>query len=1205
MTTNIYQFRSLLVSALLMLAMTSSLLHADDTEIYTGASLSGTNLPNLVFLIDTSGSMSTSIDSSDKETYNPSKTYYGYCTAGRYYYASGTNLPDCRKNGADRYYVEPAVFHCNSAAANLADGGSGSYYDLYARGSISSWDESLSSTDHTSPIECQDDNGIHGDKDAADPSLAPYPKVGGGWSSTSSSGISWGSKSYNSSYTFYNANYVNWAKMDRLSLVKNVYVDLMNTIAASGASVNMALMRYDNGSDDGGYFITPMQELTPANVDTFNDAVLALMPNGYTPLSESLYEIYLYYAGKTSAYGHNSQPGQNPAGVYVDGNTTNHVYKSPIVNQCQKSFAILLTDGAPTHDIGADDAIKALTGISCHNSDGDCMDELAGYMSNNDCATPSPTLDQNVITYTIGFGTSANALAILQDTADAGKGEYFPATSAQDLQDALAKIIVQVKKINTTFTAPAVSINAYNRNFHNDELYYALFRPEDGPAWPGNIKVYKLSKGELIDKNNKPAIDPATGFTYSNTLDFWSNATDFPDGNGGNVELGGAAYKLDVSRNLYTYTNDAAPNNVDLTSGANILSETNSTNITKTMLGDSTMTDTEYDNFMKWARGLDMKDVDGDGVTNLESRKSFGDPLHSQPVVINYGPGTDDLTLFFGTNEGFLHALSIKDKGTEQFAFMPKELLGNIRKRYLGATLSYHLYGLDGPLTYWHNDLNNNGNLYSLIDDGSGSGTTIASLDSTGGVDEHAYLYVGMRRGNSSESPYYVDAYHNSYYALDVTDIDTPKLLWQITGGSGTYSTTGFDELAQTWSAMKHAVVEIGTTATDVLIFGGGYDAENSDQKDNTHTADNKGRAIYMVNASTGAIIWQAGPTGTAAGSDPDLVLSEMTNSIPGDIVIFDTNHDGFADRMYASDTGGQIWRFDINNGKTNMGEFVTGGVIAKLYGTTKEENRRFYYAPAVALSKDRSYLAIAIGSGQRANPVNTTVQDAFFVIKDPYVYTAPPADASGKPNYKYVNSIIATSDPTDIVGDAVITVGATFTIDGTDYPQLYDATSNILGAVDGGKLADGSTTVTKVEIDAAKVEAAEAYGWYIKLHDYDANHAPLYLGEKVTADATIINNTVSFVTYTPVETTSGTDICKGSQGRGLIYTVSLVDGSPVFDNNGDTTVDYKDRVREKTYGIPGKVQNVIEENGWMDCSGMKCYDGGSLTPDKLQWQME
>lgn len=1198
MTTNTYITRSLALALLLALGVVVPL-QADDTDIYTSGNLTGTSLPNIIFTIDTSGSMDINTSSSaaiplaDKGPYDPNKTYYGYCNLdnSQYYWASGTTTSgwiDCRST---RYSIPEASFHCDDPLnttrnGSLAAGGAGYYTATFARDS-GGW-TTLDRDDHTSAVECQPDNSIHGDKSAADPTLLPYPKTGGGWTDITADAIPWGSTG--GTYTFYNANYINWARMDRETLVMNVFIELLTSVANSGAQVNIGLMRYDSGAD-GGYFLIPAQKITTTNLQTFIDTVLALRPGGYTPLSETFYEAYLYFAGKTAKYGATSTPATNPVSMYSSGTT----YKSPIVDQCQKNFVVLLTDGAPTRDTGANSNIATLIGGSCGSGDGDCLDNLAGYMANNDCAIPTPTAEQNVITYTIGFGPSANGLQILKDTATAGKGKFFPATTAQDLANALGDIIGQVNSINSTYTSPAVSISAFNRNFHSDKLYFALFRPEKGPSWPGNIKAYRLS-GDLYDQRGNLAVDPATDFTYDTSLDFWSDLADFPSpsGNGGAVELGGAASKQTTSRNLYTYTDSTAPNNATLSSYP--LSESNAA-ITAAMIGDPLMSSTDRTDMLKWARGLDVKDEDGDLVTN-EARKYIGDPLHTNPRVINYGPDDDDSVLFTSTNEGFLHALSVKNLGTELFAFMPKELLGNIRLRYLAPTLSSHLYGLDGPMTVWHNDLNRDGMLYD-----------IAGLQSTGSVNEHAYLYLGMRRGNSPDSPYYIDSTHNSYYAFNVTAPTNPKLMWQITGGSSSTSTTGFAELAQTWSPLRKAVIKIGNTERNVLIFGGGYDNVSQDTSGAgvTHTADTAGRAIYIIDATTGAKIWQAGPAGTAperASNNPDLVLSDMTNSFPSEIVAFDTNRDDLVDRMYAADVGGQVWRFDINNGETDMSKLVTGGVIARLYGAADTDNRHFYQAPAVALTRSRSHLAIAIGSGQRAEPLDTTVHDAFFVIKDPYIYE-PAKDGSGLPNYKYVDT------NGDNIGDEVIT--CCDTVASTGAPHLFDATSGILGAKSGDTLYDG-TNVAQADIDTAKQDLADAHGWYIWLQDINTlTHAASFIGEKTTAEANIIRNTVSFGTYTPVETASSS-VCAPNQGRGLVYTVDLINGNAVYDTNGDDKVNtstdmgtdsHSDRVRQSVQGMPGKVTNIITDSGWSTCIGLKCYPDDSITPDKLRWSQD
>mgnify|MGYP003694156597 CR=1 FL=1 len=81
--------------------------------------------------------------------------------------------------------------------------------------------------------------------------------------------------------------------------------------------------------------------------------------------------------------------------------------------------------------------------------------------------------------------------------------------------------------------------------------------------------------------------------------------------------------------------------------------------------------------------------------------------------------------------------------------------------------------------------------------------------------------------------------------------------------------------------------------------------------------------------------------------------MAQFKFGFPGDIRVFDITGDGYADRMYAGDMGGRVWRFDISNGQTAT-TLVTGGVFASLgnaHLTTHPvaTSQRFYSAPDVA----------------------------------------------------------------------------------------------------------------------------------------------------------------------------------------------------------------------------------------------------------------
>ncbi len=149
--------------------------------------------------------------------------------------------------------------------------------------------------------------------------------------------------------------------------------------------------------------------------------------------------------------------------------------------------------------------------------------------------------------------------------------------------------------------------------------------------------------------------------------------------------------------------------------------------------------------------------------------------------------------------------------------------------------------------------------------------------------------------------------------------------------------------------------------------------------------ADTDGAGIYMLDLKSGAVLWRAGRDFGA-----DLQLPSLTRSIATQVRVVDLSGDGYADRMYASDMGGQILRFDIANGEV-ASYLVTGGVIAQLgaegNAVGDADTRRFYNSPDISIFNDniqnRRFIAISIGSGYRAHPLDNTVNDRFYSIRD------------------------------------------------------------------------------------------------------------------------------------------------------------------------------------------------------------------------------
>jgi type IV pilus assembly protein PilY1 len=797
-------------------------------------------------------------------------------------------------------------------------------------------------------------------------------------------------------------------------------------------------------------------------------------------------------------------------------------YISPIEFECQKNFIVLLTDGDPVDDADGDTVINTLldtaSGLTlgdCSFPADDCLDELAefGYTVDNATLALGNDIpnDQNIITYTVGFATDQT---LLSSAANKGGGKYYTADDPMALATAFTKIITEIQAVNTTFTAPAVSVNAFNRVTHRKELYFTLFKPALTPHWPGNVKRFELDyvldgsgnpvdsdgdgipdEPEILDVNGVPAVDPNTGFFKASATSYWTPAADVPDGD--ETHKGGAASNLpEIPSNRNVYTNVGGVS--DLTDASNALHESNAL-ITSAMLdlsggpGEPTR-----DVLLQWARGVDTWDDDDDGSAT-DGRKEMGDPLHAKPLLVTYG-GTEaspDITMFAITNDGYLHAIDVDD-GTEVFAFVPKELLSQLKIVHENVGAASHNYGLDGGIEVWVKDHNDNG--------------VIETPDTDGNLD-HVYLYFGQRRGGTN------------YYALDVTNRSAPQMLWHIQGAVA----GDFLELADTWSTPVYHRIKVKSGATlvpkDVIVFGGGYDAEQDNNA--TRLADDEGRAVYMVDAVTGSLLWWAGKSGLVSPT-PDLQLAGMDYSIPSQVRVLDVNTDGFADRMYVGDMGGQLWRFDIDNSTVDLlANRITGGMIADLQKINPlatpgaADNRRFYYPPDVALNlvpDGPDFLSLAVGSGYRAHPLDTAIEDRMYMVKDYDIYDPP---TSGSPP-----AITYTAITED---------------------DLDDRTS--LG-----------------------VASTKPRGWYIKLNNVDSG---VFEGEKVLAEPLTFDGAILFTTFTPVASASQS-ACSPSQGTARLYQVSVYDASPLQNMDGlgdDTTLTRSDRsLTLVRTGIPPEV---------------------------------
>ncbi len=794
---------------------------------------------------------------------------------------------------------------------------------------------------------------------------------------------------------------------------------------------------------------------------------------------------------------------------------TNGTYNSPLGN-CQFTHIILMTDGEPYADTAANSAIKTLLPgeTTCDdyiNYGGsyreNCLPNLADHIYNTDLDDDSSNGTQKALMYTIGFATEqqlSNGMGqLLTDTATAGGGRYYTATDAGSLTTAFQSALMEILSTSTSFSSPTVAVDTFNRTQSRNEVFMAMFEPQTGDRWPGNIK--KLTIGitngtaSLLDKNGVAAIDSSTGHIAETATTYWSTVVD-----GLEVEEGGGWGVAGIP--------ESGTRIIKTNSGTNSALEAfNSTNLDRDAFGLSTdeelfvlfdVTDqAELNTLLSWASGVDVLDEDGD--TNTTTRPwILGDMLHSRPLAINYGalsPFTlaePDIRLVVGTNAGFLHMFSAKT-GIEDWAFFPKELAPVLVNRMDNDITTDHTYGIDSSPVLYVDDVGNDGTI-------SGS--------------DKAWVFFGLRRGG------------RAYYALNLSTPGTPVFKWKIDN-----TTTGFSELGESWS--EPHVTKVPGVTDPVLIFGGGYDASNKDGS-GLATADSMGRAIYIVNANTGALIWSASPATTSVTNKQ---VTGLEHGIAAQVAILDSNGDGLTDRIYAPDTGGNLWRVDLPSATkstwlvTHLADF-NGGDIAN--------DRRFFNSPDIVRSVrgTMAYDAVILGSGDRTNPVATDVDNRFYIIEDQGV------------NPSYYQSI-----PTD----------AECEVDGAkegDFRCNLPLSKSALHNATPNDIQDG----TDSEKIAAQADLYSKKGWYITLENS---------GEKSLASSITVNGTIFFTTFSPEA--GNVNVCIPSPGDGRLYAVALKNGGAVYDftqNGGDPTKE--DRVTEMGDMILDMPTPHVDETG-------------------------
>ena len=806
------------------------------------------------------------------------------------------------------------------------------------------------------------------------------------------------------------------------------------------------------------------------------------------PMALAFNEAYLWFAGKTYQAGQQDgvQSSSNIDGFDPSAFSGSN-YISPIDDlACANNYMLFISNGGP--DSGennvAESKLDALGGVFADDplstgfhsgEESNWLDEYARFLNTNDI---NDDVDgkQNVSIYAVDVFEALNSSGKQYDPSDdagdyrdfgltkpdaskhalmynasegVGGGDYLVASNADALAAALNDVVDDILEKNSVFAAVSLPVSVNIKGTNENQIYMGIFRPSQQPRWAGNLKLYQIGidsitgKPILVDAEGDAAEDTGTGFIETLARSFWTasstywtniptlsvkrgsettSPSDDPDGK--EVERGGVAQGLreyvGTNRTVYTCTGTCSS-----------LEDFNTSNNNLAFADFDAADATEMNNIINWSKGIDLEDADNDDDDDTTDIRPnvHGDVIHSQPVVINYG-GTKGPYVFYGSNDGMFHGVkggiiektvdsSSKD-GEEVWAFTAPEHFPQLKVLYDNLTLTG---GFDNKPYFF-----------------DGSVGSYVVYDGNNEVSS-AIIYLTARRGGEL------------LYALDVTDPEAPLIKWHKSSADD-----GYSELGQTWSKPVVTKLRVGTDDKIVLMMGLGYDPDVDDGPSVTRT---QGRGVIIIDALTGEDIWQVTSASVSSASGTVLSEANMTFSVPSDLAVVDRDGNGYSDRVYFGDTGGQLWRLDIAS--ATVGDWKATRLFK--FATSAQ---RFLSTPDVVESPNGNYDMIIIGSGNREKPVDTSVQNYMLFYRD------------------YDQTTTSTSTTTLTLGD------------------LAAATTAV----------SGSTEAFDPDTDISS-NSKFLKGWYLTLES----------GEKVVTSALTTNQVATFATNLPGQNDACTDL--------------------------------------------------------------------------------
>ena len=605
-------------------------------------------------------------------------------------------------------------------------------------------------------------------------------------------------------------------------------------------------------------------------------------------------------------------------------------YSSPITLSCQKSFALLATDGNPTSDLSGNmyplsQQVNTYDPGTATWTYSKAANDVFPYITSLRSLTVSGT-KHDIQTYVVGLGdTVANAgsVAVLNKFADlGGTKQAYLAQDAGALASAFQAIAVDIE--SKTAAASAVSLNTGSWGTGTN-LYQARFNSGD---WSGQLIAYPVNQdgtlgGQIWDAgqviNGQDWSTGRTIITYKPSAALGSRGIPF----------------------LWPTTYPGTPGATDM-------------DLAQSSLLDADMAGTA-DGFgsqrVQWIRGNSANEATNCGGCSPSFRNrptsKLGDIIHSAPTYVAtpafgyrdnmesaaysaFAVANADRTpmIYVGANDGMLHGFNA-NSGVEAFAYVPSSVYRNLSaltannvSASAGQPVAHH-YHVDGSPTI--------GDVFYQS-------------------HWHTMLVGGLAAGGQG------------VYALDITD---PSSFTQATASSVVRWEFNDSDDADLGYVFGQPLLVKTNDGKWSAIIANGYNNIEADGN-----ASSSGHAVlYVLDARTGAV---------TAKLDTQSGTTDAPNGLSGPIAV-DTNGDGIADVVYAGDLAGNMWKFDLSSSNAGSWNVALGG--APLFSTGGQP---ITTRPDVTKFTEGGYLVV-FGTGRYLDTSDngTTGTQTFYGIRD------------------------------------------------------------------------------------------------------------------------------------------------------------------------------------------------------------------------------